>query len=300
MASISVLAENSVRAPGLLAEHGLAWWIDTGRHRVLFDTGQGMVILHNARALGIDLSTADAVVLSHGHFDHAGGLEEVLAVAPRATLFLHPQAVEPKFSGSGGRSRKISTDFVESRRFESGNRRVVMSREPVEVVPGIWMTGEIPRTNDFEDTGGPFFLDAALTQPDPLLDDQAVYFHTPEGVVVVLGCAHAGVVNTLRHIGQLTANAPVHAVLGGAHLNTASDLRMDRTMEALHEIFPASIGFNHCTGQRAILRLNREFGSACREAGVGTRWEFPGNPRAASSATAPQESSSLQRKGSHS
>lgn len=297
MTALSLLVENSVRPPGLLAEHGLAWWLDTGRHRVLFDTGQGMVILHNARAMGIDLPTADAVVLSHGHFDHTGGLEEVLAVAPRAALFLHPQAVEPKFSGSGGRSRRISTDFVESRRFESGNRRVVMSCEPVEVVPGVWMTGEIPRTNDFEDTGGPFYLDAALTQPDPLPDDQAIFFHTPEGVVVVLGCAHAGVVNTLRHIGLLTANAPVHAVLGGAHLDAASDVRMDRTMEVLHEISPAIIGFNHCTGWRAILRLNREFGSACRTAGVGTRWEFGDILHPSTATTVPQGSTGQQNRG---
>ena len=100
MITITVLVENTARGPGILGEHGLAWWIDTGTHRVLFDTGQGMALTHNATRLGIKLAQADAIVLSHGHFDHVGGLEEALAAAPQAPLFFHPRGIEAKFTGT--------------------------------------------------------------------------------------------------------------------------------------------------------------------------------------------------------
>jgi 7,8-dihydropterin-6-yl-methyl-4-(beta-D-ribofuranosyl)aminobenzene 5'-phosphate synthase len=273
--SITILVENTARGAGILGEHGLSYWIDTGTHRVLFDTGQGMALAHNAARLGVDLGRAEAIVLSHGHFDHVGGLDAALTAAPRAPLFLHPRAAEPKFMGTDPAAvRRISIPFVETESFRRGSRRVVATREPSEVAPGVWTTGEIPRTNDFEDTGGPFFLDEALTRPDPLLDDQAVYLPTPQGVIVICGCAHAGVVNTLHHIGRLTDGAPVRLLIGGLHLENASPRRMDETVHALHASPPRQMGFCHCTGSAAIRRLWTEFPGACIEAHAGRRFEF--------------------------
>ncbi len=275
MISITVLAENTARGAGILGEHGFACWIDTGTHRVLFDTGQGMALIHNAAALGVDLTRADAIVLSHGHFDHVGGLEAALAAAPRASLFLHPRAAEPKFSGGDpAAARRISLPFVETEAFRRGSRRIVTTREPCEVAPGVWTTGEIPRANDFEDTGGPFFLDAALTRPDPLLDDQAVFLPTPRGVIAICGCAHAGVVNTLDHIARLTSGAPVRALFGGLHLENAATRRMDETVRVLRERRPGQMGFCHCTGLAAGRRLWSEFPDACVAVHAGRRLDF--------------------------
>ena len=275
MITITLLVENSARGPGILGEHGLSWWIDTGTHRVLFDTGQGMALTHNAARLGIDLALADAVVLSHGHYDHVGGLEAALALAPRAALFLHPRTIEPKFTGTDpANARRLSTMFVESESFRTAGRRIVASREPTEVVPGIWMTGEVPRTNDFEDTGGPFFLDPSLIRPDPLLDDQAIYLPTPAGMIVVLGCAHAGMVNTLDRVARLSGDAPVRALLGGAHLENASPRRMDETVRALRSRQPVQMGFGHCTGLAAIRRFWSEFPGACLQLHAGLRLRF--------------------------
>jgi 7,8-dihydropterin-6-yl-methyl-4-(beta-D-ribofuranosyl)aminobenzene 5'-phosphate synthase len=275
MTTITLLCENTARGAGILGEHGLAFWIDTGAHRVLFDTGQGMALAHNAARLAVDFSRADAVVLSHGHFDHVGGLETALAAAPKAPLFLHPCAVEPKFTGTDPAvARRISTPFVESESFRGAGRRVVETREPCEVVPGVWTTGEIPRTNDFEDTGGPFYLDAGLTRPDPLLDDQALYLPTAQGVILICGCAHAGVVNTLRHVARLTDGASVRALIGGLHLEHASPRRLDETVRALGACRPQQLGFGHCTGAAAGRRLWSEFPDACLPVYAGQRLEF--------------------------
>ena len=276
MISLTILAENTARGAGILGEHGLAYWIDTGTHRVLFDTGQGLALLNNAAVLGIDLAQADAIVLSHGHFDHVGGLEAALAVARQAALYLHPRAVEHKFTGTNpATARRISVPFVETEEFLHDERRVYAGRVPVEVVPGIWATGEIPRLNDYEDTGGPFFLDPALTFPDPLLDDQALFFNTRDGLVVVLGCAHAGVINTLAHVSRLTGRDSIHTVLGGMHLESASPRRLEQTFSALRRFDIQRLGPAHCTGWQAIARFQQEFPIHCFQCAAGTRLSWP-------------------------
>jgi len=277
MICLTILSENTVRGAGLLGEHGLSYWIETGTHCVLFDTGQGMVLEQNAAKLGIDLGQADAIVLSHGHYDHVSGLPEALEAAPDAALWLHPAATEKKFiRSSKGTARRISTDFLEAGDF--GKSRIVHRvTEPAEVVPGVWVTGGIPRTNDFEDVGGPFFLDENLSVADPMADDMAVFLPEAAGLSVIFGCAHAGGINTLDHIIRQTGNLPAHTLIGGLHLVASSPERMDRTVAALHAIAPVRMGFCHCTGVPAIHRIRSEFPDACMEVHVGKRIPLSGD-----------------------
>lgn len=272
---ITVLVENSVNARGLRAEHGLAWHIQFGSHRILFDTGQSDLLIQNARTLQLELRNLEAVVLSHGHYDHTGGLKSVSEQAPHARLYLHPAALLPKFSRQpDGTSRAIGMNDENVKIVRAAGQSVVWTRSPTEVAEGVFVTGEIPRRNNFEDTGGHFFLDDAGTQPDPLTDDQAIFFDTREGLVVALGCAHAGVANTLDYVQSLHPARPFRAVLGGLHLLNASLERLAATVEALRQWQIPLLVPAHCTGAAAVARLWESFPGRCAAPGVGRRFEF--------------------------
>jgi len=272
---LTILAENTVWGGTLLAEHGLSLLIEADGHAVLFDTGQGQVLLGNARQLGVKLAQVQAVVLSHGHYDHTGGLARILTLAARPAIYLHPVALEKKYARLDDpphRSIGIPAAAAECIRAHAG--RVVWTREPAEVCPGICATGEVPRNTDFEDTGGAFFLDESCSRPDPLVDDQALYIESVVGLIVVLGCAHAGVVNTLDHIAGLTGRRDVHAVVGGMHLARASKQRIQKTLQALERFQVRVIGPCHCTGSAAVARLRSRFGSRVVDCITGSRLQF--------------------------
>jgi 7,8-dihydropterin-6-yl-methyl-4-(beta-D-ribofuranosyl)aminobenzene 5'-phosphate synthase len=272
---ITLLVENTVHRRGLLAEHGLSFHIRTGQHTVLFDTGQTDLLLQNAATLNNPLTGLDAVVLSHGHYDHTGGLAAVCGLSPDAPVFLHPEALEPKFSADAdGSVRPVGMPPEVRQILVSGAVNTVPTTDCREIVPGLFVTGEIPRRTDFEDVGGRFFLDDQCRRPDPLRDDQALFFDTSQGVVVVLGCGHAGVVNTLLQIEQLTGGARIHSVIGGMHLLHATSARLERTAAALRERDVHRLVPLHCTGWLATAQLWQAFPQVVCPAGVGTVLTF--------------------------
>ena len=272
---LTVLVENTVNIGGLRAEHGLAFLLRTGNRKLLFDTGQSDLLIHNARNMGLSLSDLDAVILSHGHYDHTSGLEAVGQISPQARLFLHPAALAPKFAAdTDGSSRLIGMPDRAVEMLRKAGPRVVWTDKPTEVMEGVWVTGEIPRRTDFEDTGGRFFLDAARTHPDPLVDDQALYFDTDAGLVVVLGCAHSGVVNTLEYIREVTHGRLISTVVGGMHLLSASPKRMGKTIDAFRHWKIKKLVPAHCTGIPATARLWAAFPGRCAICPVGTSLLF--------------------------
>ncbi|WP_254568003.1 MBL fold metallo-hydrolase [Oscillatoria sp. HE19RPO] len=266
---ITVVVENTAAARGLLGEHGLSYYIETPDSRILFDTGQGLALKHNAQQLGISLPEIDTLVLSHGHYDHAGGLMTVLETSsPR--LFLHPSALNPKFSPRGDIGCPIQDPDILAQK----SKEVIWTETPTEIVSGVYVTGTIPRVHPLEDTGGQFWQNEQQNQVDLMLDDQALFIDTMEGVLVVLGCAHAGVINTLNYIATLTGEDKFYGVIGGMHLLNASRDRLQATAEIFRKYDLQLIGANHCTGMMAQAFLWQEFALKCRSCSVGTRLFF--------------------------
>ena len=254
---ISVLVENQVGRSGLGIEHGLSLWIETPEHKVLFDAGQSDLVLANAQGLGIDLSQTDAIVLSHGHYDHTGGVAAVLELAPRAKVFLHPAALESRFSRKMSSSQSIGMSETVQQSLK--HHDVIWTVAPAQVGAGIHVTGQVPRLHPLEDTGGDFYLDRQACLSDPILDDQSLWIETERGVSILLGCAHAGVMNILGYIAELAEVETFHTVLGGMHLLHASPERIIQTEAALHRYQLESLIPGHCTGEHVVERWSRVF-----------------------------------------
>jgi 7,8-dihydropterin-6-yl-methyl-4-(beta-D-ribofuranosyl)aminobenzene 5'-phosphate synthase len=271
---ITVIVDNHASGD-LLAEHGLALWIEARGRRVLFDTGAGRALAPNARALKIDLRAAASVVLSHGHYDHGGGLPAVLRSRPGPEVYAHPAAAQPRYAVEGGRARFIGLP-TESAAAQARvpEEKLHWVAQPVGLGPGIGLTGCVPRETGYEDTGGPFFLDRGGQRPDPLEDDMAMWVATARGLVVCVGCSHAGIVNTLRHALKLSGADRLRAVLGGFHLMGAGEERLERTLRDLKALKPGRVAPCHCTGDEAARRLKDTFGKRYIAAAAGTRLAF--------------------------
>jgi len=259
---LTIVVDNQA-GDGLVAEHGLAIWIEVDDLRILFDTGQGGALPPNVTRLGLPIERADALVLSHGHYDHTGGVPFVLERAPAVQVWFHPALNVRRFSIRNGTARSIGmppTAITALAEIPASRAQPVRGAE--RLADGVGLTGPIPRSTAYEDTGGPFYLDRAGRRPDPLDDDQALWIATPRGLVVCLGCGHAGLVNTLEQARRASGIERVHAVVGGFHLLEASAERLEQTIDVLRALAPEVVVPLHCTGERATQVLAAALGQS--------------------------------------
>jgi 7,8-dihydropterin-6-yl-methyl-4-(beta-D-ribofuranosyl)aminobenzene 5'-phosphate synthase len=273
-AKITILVDNQA-GEGLVAEHGLSLWIETEDIRILFDTGQGAAFEDNARVLGIDLGTTDSLVLSHGHYDHTSGIPQALQQAWNANVYCHPGIVHPRYSIRNGVPKPIQMpreSMAAIGRLPSEQLHWV--QQPFLLSERIGITGPIPRETSYENTGGPFYLDPNGKRADPIDDDLALWIRTDDGLVVCVGCCHAGLVNTLNHVRRLTNGLKVRAVIGGFHLLNAGRQRLNQTIAALRLLEPDMLIPCHCTGERAVLVLREALGERISPGAAGMTYEF--------------------------
>ena len=261
---ITVLSENLVGKRVGIGEHGFSAYIETDQGNYLFDTGSGHSIVANSLTLNKDLKSIRKIFLSHGHFDHTGGLPEVLKLKENVDVHAHPHIFLDRI-------HVIKENEKETKRFvgipykkgylESLGADFILNTDFIQIEEGMFLTGEVPRKTSFEKPDPRLFseIDGKMAQ-DIFLDDQSLILDTEKGLVVLLGCAHAGTINILHHVIDKTGKENFYAIMGGTHLDFLTPEQLEESIMALNKLEIEKIGVSHCTGMRAAFRLHQEFG----------------------------------------
>ena len=272
---ITVLTDNRASGREILAEHGLSVWIEHDDWRILFDTGQSDVYLRNAAVKGIDVSSADCIVLSHGHYDHGGGLPDFPTEPDFPPVYAGEGAFEVRLAENpDGSFREIgfpwSLDAIPSLR-----QAVRICKGSMQITDHIWLCSGVPYVNGFEGKPEGFFLGPEETrQPDPMGDELALVIEREEGLTVFLGCSHPGLINFLEHVQNLFHGRRINTVLAGMHLSDQGDERIAHTIRCLVNLGVCRVIPMHCTGLAAICALKKAFGSRCLPLCAGNTTEI--------------------------
>ncbi|VBB09624.1 metallo-beta-lactamase [Lucifera butyrica] len=261
----TVVVDNSVpistRRP-FRGEHGFSLLIEVASAKILLDTGQSEIVLHNLKLLGVQPNDLDAIALSHGHYDHTGGLAFLLQHRHKPIpVYAHPDIFQNHHSVNEGKRRYIGIPHTQEELSELG-AQWNLTAAPREIVPGLMFSGQIPRRTDYETGDAKLVIaaEAGCDCQDPILDDAALYYSCRDGLAVIGGCAHSGLVNTVEYGLKLTANTQLAGWIGGTHLGPAPKPQQAKTLCRLAEYAPRLVAASHCTGFAMMAELQRRFG----------------------------------------
>ncbi len=244
---IKVLVDNHFSEP-FSGEHGLSFVIE-GEKKILFDIGHSELFLSNASLMNIDIDLIDTVVLSHGHWDHGDGL---IFLKDNKKLICHPGAFDKRYRKKDNSYLGLNLSEEEAaQRFT-----LIKSKEPFEINQGIFFLGEIPRTNDFEAKKSTFLREDGTD--DFVYDDSGVGIITSKGLVVISGCAHAGICNTVEHARKITGISNVYGVMGGFHLKEINEVT-EKTIEYLKSVKVKFVAPCHCVEDQVIEYFGKHF-----------------------------------------
>lgn len=248
------LIEDYCPGRGLRGEHGLAMYIETARAKILFDAGQTDAFIANARQLGVDLGGVDAVFLSHGHYDHSGGIAALYAsIAPaKPPLYAGTGYSIPKFGR--GDSGLTANGIPDSARPPNSPHAIQVGTR-VEILPGVHALPHVERTDGSVPAPRFRLVEGGVERLDGFDDEVSLVFDEPDGLVVVTGCAHRGIVNIVESARKAYPGKPVAAVVGGFHLVDAPEDAINTVADAMVQIDPVRILCGHCTGPRAYAAL---------------------------------------------
>jgi 7,8-dihydropterin-6-yl-methyl-4-(beta-D-ribofuranosyl)aminobenzene 5'-phosphate synthase len=268
---LTTLVEDSTSTgrPDLLAKYGLSFLIEaqfksSEKTTILMDAGQSSeVISHNIKAMNLDLRDIDLIFLSHGHFDHTGGLLGALRlINKQVPILAHPEVFNPKIAYKP-HLKFIGPPFKLSD-VESAGGLMLFARNPITVAKGIVTSGEVERKVHFEEVKDFWTIKQEKFTEDVMMDDQALIINlSTKGLVVVTGCAHSGIINIINHAQKVTAVNRIYAVIGGFHLIRSNDKAIQATVDEMVKLGPKIIRPCHCTGLKAINRLINAFGENC-------------------------------------
>lgn len=261
---ITILCENLVGRLMGSGEHGFSAFIETDKGNYLFDTGSGRSIVPNSLTLNKDLKSIKRIFLSHGHYDHTGGLPEVLKLKGKVDVHAHPHVFLDRIALLK-ENKKVTKRFVgvpyKKGYLESLGANFLFNDAFLEVEKGMFLTGEVPRKTPFEKPDPRLFseINGKRTQ-DIFLDDQSLLLESNKGFILILGCAHSGMINIIYHVVHKMGKEKFHAILGGTHLDFLTPEQLEESIRTLKKMEIEKIGVSHCTGMRAAFRLHQEFG----------------------------------------
>jgi 7,8-dihydropterin-6-yl-methyl-4-(beta-D-ribofuranosyl)aminobenzene 5'-phosphate synthase len=261
---ITVLCENLVGRLVGSGEHGFSAFIETNHGNYLFDTGSGHSVVPNSLSLSKELRTIQKIFLSHGHYDHTGGLPEVLKLKGKVDVHGHPHIFLDRIHviKENGKETKrfIGTPYKKSY-LEFLGANFILHQDFLEVEKGMFLTGEVPRKTSFEKPDPRLFseIDGNMVQ-DIFWDDQSLILDTEKGLILVLGCAHSGMINIINHVVNKSGKDKFYAILGGTHLDFLTPEQLENSIQSLKKLTIEKIGVSHCTGMKAAFRLHQEFG----------------------------------------
>jgi Metal-dependent hydrolases of the beta-lactamase superfamily II len=250
--TITTLVENAVYGKGLQAEHGLSMLVDTGKHKVLIDTGASDLFIHNARVLGIDLSEVDYLILSHGHYDHTGGVHQFLALNTKAKLVCKREALLGKFKEGQNIGIKGAEKIDES--------RLLIVDTTTEIIPDLFVLPQIKIVDKNDTHFEHFFTERdGIVVPDTFEDELAVALLHGKYLSILSSCSHRGITNVIRGAQEAFPDLALHLVMGGFHIHNAESDKFSIISGFLGRKLPRRLGICHCTGIDKFALFHQQF-----------------------------------------
>ena len=247
---------------GLLGEHGLSFYISAYGQQILFDTGQGLTIQHNFNVLSLDWSGVDSVILSHGHRDHTGGLEDVLQKTEKVKVYVHPDIFNPKYTAEKGEEPRLKKIAVNKKECESMGAQFILREKKMRIEENLYLLGPVNRIKPSDDLYMPsrYIKEGSIFQPDPLTDEQVLAINTPEGLILILGCTHNGLENTVEQVQEIMEQERIYGIVGGLHLCDTGLQKLEELALWLKVLDLRVLVCGHCTGFEAVKVLQKYLG----------------------------------------
>jgi 7,8-dihydropterin-6-yl-methyl-4-(beta-D-ribofuranosyl)aminobenzene 5'-phosphate synthase len=262
---LTIIIDNYVRSSGLRAEHGWSIMIENGNEKILFDTGASSLILNNMRYLGFEPRTIDKIFISHGHYDHTGGLYDITKEAgKKIEIIAHENIFEKKYKVTTRlRKKYIGIPYSKKKYIENG-AEFIFGRDSIRISENIYSLGEIERTVKFEKPELNMIKKKnGIYMNDSLIDDTGIIIETLRGNVLITGCAHRGIINMIKQAQRLSGKDSFFAIIGGLHLFNKDKKYMDKVISELRKISIDRIIPSHCTGYNGYFEIKKEFGPKC-------------------------------------